>query len=438
MFHLHVRRVSRGANKSAIDRLAYISRTGRYEKRGDKVRLITSLNMPNWVVSDSALEYWEEADSGSMRVNGRLMFSVECALPRKLSAQDQDRIAFDFTRLVSRMSTGRRHKVGLPCTYAIHEGIHSDDESTGRQANPHFHLLLSPSINDGLARTRGSWFKRSNSKNPELGGATRSKFIGTKKWLLRLRKAWARLANAALRRAGLPASLDHRSHFNRGLLIKPSVHVGAKGSHLIRQGHMTRKSKRNSRIQQFNARIEALHAQHVYQNKLSARRKRDLHGQEYGLRQSLKMAMSQLESEIFHHPFTVGASNMQATAMAVVTPLAPTRPVNETKEGDFENLCSKVRHALGTSWISVRVAESFWFFCPPSDSVLVVGKGYVATDAVEEEFLEGFALAVRTVGLGMLQGSVKPEVQSVVADIFSRENIACDWNALEKKIKLTR
>ena len=258
MFHLQIRRVTAGVKDAATDRFRYIARTNRYASRGDTVRHIHAINMPTWVTDPGGSDYWRGADSPNMRTNGRLLYTIEIALPRVLSLADQDQLASDFARLVSRVSTGLHDKSNLPCTYAVHEGIRKDDPLTGRLPNPHAHLLLSPSINDHIWRPAQQWFRRSDRKRPEESGAARSKYVGTKRWLLQVRKLWARVANAALKRAGFAANLDHRSNRKRGILTKPTVHVGPKGSYLAREGLPTSRTRRNLRIKKLNDALDAL------------------------------------------------------------------------------------------------------------------------------------------------------------------------------------
>jgi hypothetical protein len=101
MFHLHVRRVSRGAARGALDRLNYIRREGRYAKRGDVVRLLQSVNLPNWATSDPAM-YWRALDQEHIRTNARLLFTVEAAIPRALSVADQNELVLGFVRYLAR------------------------------------------------------------------------------------------------------------------------------------------------------------------------------------------------------------------------------------------------------------------------------------------------------------------------------------------------
>ena len=196
MFHIQIRRVSAGTKDSAIDRLRYIARTNRYAGRGDTVRHIRHSQHADMGLRSPGEDYWREADSPRMRTNGRLLFTIEIAIPRAFDPKIRLALYWSLFDWYRRISTGRRDKSNMPCTFAIHEGIRKDDYLTGRLPNPHAHILLSASINDGVQRSSQIWFRRANSKKPEDSGAPRSQYIGTKRWLLLLRRLWARVANS--------------------------------------------------------------------------------------------------------------------------------------------------------------------------------------------------------------------------------------------------
>ena len=121
----------------------------------------------------------------------------------------------------------------LPYTLAIHRGG-PDGE------NPHAHLMFSERSNDGIERTAEQWFKRTNRKEPEKGGARKSRVAVPRAWLEQTRKAWEQEANKALRQAGRGERIDHRSLADRRdeahrsgdleqaaeLSREPNVHLG--------------------------------------------------------------------------------------------------------------------------------------------------------------------------------------------------------------------
>ena len=434
MYHLHVRRVSRASENSAIDRLSYICRAGRYVNSGDQVREVRSLGMPFFATSQSAQEYWRGTDSSSMRANGRLMFTIEFSLPRNLEAAAQNRLAFNFSRFISRMSSDHTHRAFLPCTYAIHEGIKPNDAITARLPNPHVHLLLSPCINDGHARDAEKWFRRANSKFPDEGGAPRSKYVGSKKWLNHVRRAWARIANAALRRAGLQEDLDHRSHQDRGLPTLPTIHVGTSLEKMLRMGKIAKKLKRNIRINEFNTKFLLLQKNSRNEDGRSERSDREYRSAKNNLQQSIKLMVSRLECEISTHAFAKGKKSLLSAATVYVSGAALKDSLDE--DGDhYEVRCAEVKRAFGDSCVSIFAFDLFWYLFPPSDSVLVIGRGYLATDAKDVEFLQRIALAVRSMNFGNLHGQVKSEIRDKLANIFDKGPISCKWNDHQKAFK---
>ena len=125
------------------------------------------------------------------------------------------------------MTEGER----LPYTLAVHRG---DGE------NPHAHLMFSERVNDGIERSREQWFRRTNRKEPEKGGARKSRAGSARDWMDKTREAWEREANEALERAGYGERIDRRSLAERRdeayqagdleraaeLSRKPNVHLG--------------------------------------------------------------------------------------------------------------------------------------------------------------------------------------------------------------------
>ena len=106
--------------------------------------------------------------------------------------------------------------------------------------NPHAHLMFSERGNDGIARTAEQWFKRYNAKEPEQGGARKSRAAKAGDWLATTRQTWEQTANRALGQAGREARIDHRSLADRRdaarrdgdldraaeLSREPNVHLG--------------------------------------------------------------------------------------------------------------------------------------------------------------------------------------------------------------------
>lgn len=218
IYCLMVSTISKAKNHSAEEKVKYISRVGKYSLKEDKVRLVMSGNMPTWASStggmmDPATDYWRAADAYE-RANGRLCKQIVCALPRELTKQDQLSLARTFAEEVAATEEGR-----LPWTLAVHEG---------HGANPHFHLMVSERLNDGLDRSPEAWFRRAstNKGSPEAGGARKTTRLKSKGWLFHIRALFALLANKILERAGFEERIDHRTLEAQGIDRRPTKHIG--------------------------------------------------------------------------------------------------------------------------------------------------------------------------------------------------------------------
>ena len=236
VFHLKVSVGSRADGRSAAAKADYIEREGRYEQDREELEHRESEHMPEWAESDPR-SYWEAADEYE-RANGRLYREVQFALPKELSEAERRELASGFAK---RMTEGER----LPYTLAVHRG---DGE------NPHAHLMFSERANDGIERSREQWFRRTNRKEPEKGGARKSRAGSARDWMDKTREAWEREANGALERAGYGERIDHRSLAERRdvaeragdleqaaeLSRKPNVHLGPQA---YRAGELERRGE---------------------------------------------------------------------------------------------------------------------------------------------------------------------------------------------------
>lgn len=232
----------------AATAFGYVARADEHAGHPDRLLHLESGNMPAWVnVHSGAGDYWTAADVYK-RAGGRRYFEIEVALPLGLSLPQQIQLAREFAAAVSYMSEDPYGR--LPYTFAIHDGYGH---------NPHFHLLLSPCLNDlwlGSPRlwpkpliapapatggTRSSlaiflsdarqrspeqWFARFNPDNPNAGGALKSRVITRKDWLLCLREEWESVGNRLLGFWNTGLNLDRRSSFDVGVDHIPGLHLG--------------------------------------------------------------------------------------------------------------------------------------------------------------------------------------------------------------------
>jgi hypothetical protein len=192
-----MRMALKGSTPSARARLKYITRQGEYAQGVDGPRAdlaaTGSGNLPNW--ADDAAQFWQGVDQFE-RSNARRCVELELNLPPELTLDQQRQVVEAY---VERLLGVER----MPYTWAIHD-------SSGK--NPHCHLMFQERGLDGIDRPDGqAWFKRANTKQPELGGAKKSRNVTGATWTMHARATWADTANDGLKAAGHEPRFDHRS-----------------------------------------------------------------------------------------------------------------------------------------------------------------------------------------------------------------------------------
>ena len=201
IYHAHVSSGSRAGGQSGAAKVAYVLREGKYARRYDLV-VSGHGNLPAWAGGDPR-SLFAAADLHE-RANGRLFLEIEVALPNELAETQQHELVRSIAAAVT--------APGLPFTYAIHAGR---PKSSGEPANPHVHILISERVDDGVPRDAEQWFRRANSKRPELGGAAKHRGLKERSWVDDTRKLIAGLMNEHLDRARSPARVTSDSHATR-------------------------------------------------------------------------------------------------------------------------------------------------------------------------------------------------------------------------------
>lgn len=183
---------------SAGARFSYINRKGKYEREDDDLAYSASRNMPKFAVQNPA-DFWFAADEFE-RSNARVCVEFELNLPAELDLKQQISCVESFIDSLN-AKAGK-----FPISYAIHH----DKNGT----NPHVHLMLSERTLDGIERSAEQFFKRANSKKPELGGNKKSLFFNrSAENVLWTRASWAESCNNALIANGFDARFDSRTKF---------------------------------------------------------------------------------------------------------------------------------------------------------------------------------------------------------------------------------
>lgn len=223
IYHMTAKTVSRGSG-SAKARSEYIDREAKYKNDHEEVLYKQSGNMPSW--ANESREYWEAADTYE-RGNGRLFKQLEFAIPNELKPEEQKELIQAYVSQLTTTEKGEK----LPYSYAIHKG--HDRE------NPHCHLMISERPLDGHDRSPETWFKRANSKAPELGGAKKTTSLMPKEWLQNARENWSLQANKALERGGHEERIDHRSLEAQGITDRePTKHRGPALNAMLMSGKL--------------------------------------------------------------------------------------------------------------------------------------------------------------------------------------------------------
>ena len=310
IYHLEAKMVSRGAGRSAVAASAYLS-CSRMLNDYDGVQhdytrkqglawqavFLPPMAPPEWQDRE---KLWNAVEEAEKTKDSRLAREFVAALPIELSRQQQIELLQEFIRK-------QFVDEGMCADVAIHD-------TDGH--NPHAHILLTVRPLD----EHGKWQYKTEKeylcvKDGEERGFTASEFkaaqaegwekqypykVGKKKvymassvaqvhgyvrmdkhpkstrygrqnpisarWnseepLLVWREAWATAANRCLELAGHDSRIDHRSHAERGLEERPTIHEGVAAQALERRGIISDRCELNRQIKADNALLRELKAE---------------------------------------------------------------------------------------------------------------------------------------------------------------------------------
>lgn len=185
----------RGKVGYAKNHAAYILREKDYKVKEDLI-FKQSGNMA-FIDGNNALAFWEAADQNE-GINRNAYRELELNIPNELT----------HTQAVVLIQKYVKNEIGndFPYSFAIHESFNENGEK-----NLHCHLMFSERKIDGIDRELERFFKKANSKKPELGGAKKDREWQKKARLLGLRKSWEVVANEMLKSHGYEPRFDCRS-----------------------------------------------------------------------------------------------------------------------------------------------------------------------------------------------------------------------------------
>ena len=308
IYHLEAKMVSRGAGRSAVAASAYLS-CSRMLNNYDRVQhdytrkqglawqavFLPPMAPPEWQDRE---KLWNAVEEAEKTKDSRLAREFVAALPIKLSRQQQIELLQEFIR-------EQFVDEGMCADIAIHD-------TDGH--NPHAHILLTVRP----LNKNGAWQHKTEKeylcvKDGEERGFTAAEFktaqaegwekqypykVGKKKvymapsaaqeqgyvridkhpkstrygrqnpisarWnseeqLLVWREAWATATNRSLERAGHDSRIDHRSHAERGLEERPTIHEGVAAQALERRGIISARCELNL-LRELKAEVKKLAA----------------------------------------------------------------------------------------------------------------------------------------------------------------------------------
>lgn len=229
IYHLELHRVksptasiSTAGRHNAAEFGKYVRREGKWKERAAELVYSESGNLPAFCAGRPQ-SYWRATDRHE-RKNACLGMAFDIALPVEATLQEQIALAREFTQAITTVKGGT-----LPYEMAIHTN----------PTNPHFHILMSERVNDGIDRPTDKWFKRASPKNPHDGGAKKDPTLQKKEWLFATRQKWESHLNAFLKSKNLPL-VSCKTLAAQGIDRKPQIHKTPAVAAMERRGLKTR------------------------------------------------------------------------------------------------------------------------------------------------------------------------------------------------------
>jgi hypothetical protein len=175
-------------------------------------------NLPAWA-EGSPHKFWQMADI-TERENGAVYREFEVELPTELTADQNLELVKDFVR---------QELPGKTYQFAIHAPA-GPAVASGDSPKPHFHLMFSDRLPDGLERKSTQHFRRFNPEHPTLGGCKKDSGGKSRMTLndefVTTRKHWAALHNEHLARHGHATRIDAGTILEPGKADEPEQPVG--------------------------------------------------------------------------------------------------------------------------------------------------------------------------------------------------------------------
>lgn len=162
--------------------------------------------LPSWAECNSK-KFWREAEKRE-RINSCVYKELEFNLMNELSLDENLKIIHDLVN--------NTEMKNFYFSLAVHD---KQTSAISGNRNLHCHLMFSEREIDGIERPVELFFKRHNSKNPNLGGAKKSKLFSDRKigreTIKNLREEYANICNFYLAKNKINKKLDHRTLFEQ-------------------------------------------------------------------------------------------------------------------------------------------------------------------------------------------------------------------------------
>jgi len=256
IYHLSIKIISRGKNKSAVAASAYRSGEKIKNEYGGIVHdftrkggiayteILLPQNAPQEFTNRSVL--WNSVEKIEKSKNSQLAREIEIALPKELNREKQIELVREYVK-------ENFVKVGMCADIALH------DKNDG---NPHVHILLTmrPLNEDKTwgAKSKKEYILDENGEKVKLkNGNYKTRKIDTTDWneqdkAEEWRKSWADITNKYLEENSIQEKVDHRSYERQGIEQIPTIHLGVSASQMEKKGIVTDRGNINREIKHQN------------------------------------------------------------------------------------------------------------------------------------------------------------------------------------------
>jgi len=244
IYHCSIKKVQRSKGRSSVAAAAYRAREQIVDERqgltfdySEKDDLVHAEIIG---YEGSRSELWNAAEAAEKRKDSVTAVEYEVAIPRELTPDQR-------VELVREYATWLNDRHGVAVDFAIH----TDDDDY----NPHAHILTTTRAPHGrdLAgqKVARDWSDTKRKKHGLPAGRDEVKSI---------REQWATVANKHLERAQQHERIDHRSHADRGIELKPSIKLGHAVLGQEQKGIRTDRGNHATTIMQINYQIHKAQA----------------------------------------------------------------------------------------------------------------------------------------------------------------------------------